>query len=308
MLKIVTGNKKYPPANVCIYCGSAQSLSDEHILPFGLAGDCLVLQKASCTACSKATGAAENRCLRHMWLPIRTQLGVPTRSKLRPSTMSLKRIRVDEYDRKNDRIVRYTKLSMNDIPVENYPVYYQAYKFPTPGLVASRINSEEIEFATWCKLDTSKTSNAILADREGFSLGPCNPDSFCKMLAKIAHAYTVAELGNDRFLPFLSGYCRGVNFDRLQFIGCVPGNDATEDSLHTIDLSTIQNGHMQFLVSDIRLFAFMNTPTYRVIVGSVEHSQYLAQNRIGSFEIKFEGEQLLRDAPIMESRAVGGWQ
>jgi hypothetical protein len=307
-LKIVTESRKYSPANICIYCGSTQSLNDEHILPFGLAGDCLILQKASCKKCAEATGSVETRCLRHMWLPIRTQLGAPTRSRLRPSAMSLKRIRVDEYDRVNDIIIRYTKLSMNNVPVENYPVFYQAYKFPEAGLFVGRYNSVDTEYATWCKMDISKARSAVGTDREGFSLGPCNPDSFCRMLAKIAHGFCVAEMGSDQIVPFLSGYSRGEQLDRLQYIGCVHNNDAAETYLHTVKLSTVLIDQTPVFVVDIRLFAFMRTPTYRVIVGNVINYSTSAQKNIILYEIEFNGQHLLRDAPIMESRAIGGWQ
>jgi len=32
-------------------------------------------------------------------------------------------------------------------------------------------------------------------DKDGFRIAPMNPDAYARMLAKIAHAYAVAELG-----------------------------------------------------------------------------------------------------------------
>jgi hypothetical protein len=51
------------PVGVCIYCGSGDNLTDEHVLPFGLGGN-LVLPKASRKRYAAITPAFEGRVQR----------------------------------------------------------------------------------------------------------------------------------------------------------------------------------------------------------------------------------------------------
>jgi len=64
---------------------NSNKLNDEHIIPFGLAGNAYVLKKASCTSCGSITGKVEQACLRRMLGPFRIRVGSPTRNpKERP--------------------------------------------------------------------------------------------------------------------------------------------------------------------------------------------------------------------------------
>jgi 5-methylcytosine-specific restriction endonuclease McrA len=47
-------NDKYSNVNRCIYCGTLENLTDEHIIPYGLGGRS-ILPKASCSECSNIT-------------------------------------------------------------------------------------------------------------------------------------------------------------------------------------------------------------------------------------------------------------
>ena len=147
-----------------------------------------MLPKASCSTCQFETQKFETECLRQFWWPFRTKIGAPSRNNEFPSNFSLKRIRVDEYDPVNDIIVRQTQLSMDDLSPEEFPLYYHALKFPKPGVLAGRVTSENVEYRIWAKIDESEFKRANHSESEGFRLGPGKPESFCRMLAKIAHA------------------------------------------------------------------------------------------------------------------------
>jgi hypothetical protein len=55
-IEIVTPPKRYAPIRHCIYCGAySKHLSKEHIIPFGLTEDSLILPKASCLSCRDIT-------------------------------------------------------------------------------------------------------------------------------------------------------------------------------------------------------------------------------------------------------------
>ena len=64
----------------CIYCGRADSLSDEHIFPYGLNGPSW-LKDASCLGCATETSRVEGRVLRGALRAIRAALGIRSRSK-----------------------------------------------------------------------------------------------------------------------------------------------------------------------------------------------------------------------------------
>src|SRR5689334_18494616 len=69
---------RYQPVGRCIYCGTGDDLTDEHVIAFGLKGH-LLLPKASCRKCARITGWVEQQCLRHMLGPFRRRLNFPTR-------------------------------------------------------------------------------------------------------------------------------------------------------------------------------------------------------------------------------------
>src|SRR5205814_3072492 len=70
---------QWPIIGECIYCGSTDDLTNEHIVPFGLSGT-VGLVKASCKSCAAATSAIEGRLLRGHWRAYRKLLGLKTRS------------------------------------------------------------------------------------------------------------------------------------------------------------------------------------------------------------------------------------
>jgi hypothetical protein len=116
--------KIYPAVGACIYCGSRElTLSNEHIIPFGLAGD-LILPKASCRRCATITGEVERQCLREMLGDFRSTTRLPTRRpKKRPRTIKVRHrdahgVDIDEH-----------------IPTEKYPVIALWYQLPPPGVL-----------------------------------------------------------------------------------------------------------------------------------------------------------------------------
>src|SRR5438094_687329 len=52
-----------PPLNKCIYCGSKDNLSDEHVIPFFLYGQ-WILPLASCDNCATITSRCETSVAR----------------------------------------------------------------------------------------------------------------------------------------------------------------------------------------------------------------------------------------------------
>jgi hypothetical protein len=91
----------YAPVDRCIYCGSkgspSERLSKEHIVPYGLAGNWMILPQASCELCRRITGEVERFCQREMLGAARIRMKLPTRHpKARDSTLPLDLIRTDD--------------------------------------------------------------------------------------------------------------------------------------------------------------------------------------------------------------------
>jgi hypothetical protein len=64
------------PVAKCIYCGSSDlPLTDEHVVPLGLAGRA-VLPNSSCKDCAAVTGGIEQKLLRGAFWPLRRKFGL----------------------------------------------------------------------------------------------------------------------------------------------------------------------------------------------------------------------------------------
>ncbi len=308
LLTIANEPRSYPSPKLCIYCGSVSgALSDEHILAHGLAGDSLIFKNASCPKCAKATESFETVCLRHLWWPFRTKIGAPNSGKQTPETFSLKRMKVTSYDKGRDEIT-YDQLGMEDLTPEEYPLFFQTFDFPEPGIIANRVSSENVEYRIWCKIDDSEFKKSKAREGEGFRLGPGKPEAVCKILAKIAHGYAVAEIGFGNFEPLLAEYICGRQLDRLQFIGGLGFKPKLTTALHKLSLKQQTMNGVNYVVVDIRLFACIETPSYRVIVGKLDLTPHnRVQIKPRNFRVEICGNLPFPYAKALGGIAQGGW-
>ncbi len=77
-MDITIPTQKYPSVGKCIYCGSADNLSTEHIIPFGLWGR-LELPNASCEKCREITQKFETQVQQQFLGGFRARTKVPLR-------------------------------------------------------------------------------------------------------------------------------------------------------------------------------------------------------------------------------------
>jgi hypothetical protein len=91
---------------------------------------------------------------------------------------------------------------------------------------------------------------------------------FFRMLAKIAHAFAVAEIGLASFQPFLLPIIlREETENSVQYIGGIPATEPAAEGLHDLAFA-LQLGPTQDIVAvRLRLLACLETPTYFVAVG-----------------------------------------
>lgn len=185
------------PVDTCIYCrgdGGTDGLSREHIVPYGLGGT-FVLPAASCSTCADITKRFEQACLRQMFGAVRAQLNYPTRRKHeRPNRFSALRIRSEV----EERIT---------VAIGQHPTIMMFFVLDPPGLLRGQIGLKQFTYnATWaCDL----TGLAAERTKDIGSELPVVTQyvdlfSFCRMLAKIAHGFAVAQFGIDGFYSFLT--------------------------------------------------------------------------------------------------------
>lgn len=275
-------SRTYQPVKICIYCRrtrhsiSRRRLGLEHIIPQGLGGT-LLLPEASCQKCEVATNHAEQFCQKQMLGAFRYQQGLPSKKpKDRPATLRANKL--------VNGIWRPT-----EIPVADYPVNLILPLLPLPEIMRphplrkTRIHQffnfppERVWTEAFENVSVYTRKNTIYAElQSGDLIGPTgitDTDRFARMLAKIAHAYAVAELGMDGFTPLLVPAIHGVPaFPIHHLVGGLldVGSPATDQ--HQLRLVSEEFHGRKFWVVYVRLFANLGWPEY-ICVSGLEKGQ-----------------------------------
>lgn len=253
----------------CIYCGrrdyadgATRKLGDEHVIPFGLNGD-ILLTDASCQACERITGHVETITLSHHLIGPRRLMGLQSRT--RPAKQP-KTLPVFAIEPNGDRKV--------EIEVDDFPTALFMLPLATPPIL-SLVAGRPVEiprfppFVHWFRYD-----GALLREKYGvahWATQRLDMRYFCRMLAKIGHAFAVFELGIDGFTPILTDIIRDPDRSARTAIGFVGGlhpAPPAAPSLHQLSVGRAQIKDGQtFVVVRIRLFAQFGAPVYSVVVG-----------------------------------------
>ena len=125
--------KIYPVYGECIYCGSKEHLTDEHIIPFGLSGT-LVLPKSSCQDCNKITSRFERDVLRGEMRSVRIYRALSSRRKHKTAPPRYPLIIV------RDGVEMEVELDRDD-----YPILLPFLEFPPPRLISGEPSKEGID-------------------------------------------------------------------------------------------------------------------------------------------------------------------
>ena len=244
----------------CIYCGSTDNLTDEHIVPHGLAGP-WQLSSASCGECNKITSAFEGEVLRGFFHLVRTKLGLPTyHPRKRPQAFEF-------------LLTKDGRESATTIPVADCPTLFMMPQFRKPGCI-TKSPQGDIPLITSMSLHGSGLER--VKDRyniDEISYNATLSTSFAKLLAKTAYGMTVAQYGLEAIdeayvLPSILGQKHDVG----RWVGCEESYRSPaelppkERFLHRIDMSVRENE----VGARVRLFANFQTPEYLVIVGRLK--------------------------------------
>ena len=257
--------RQYASAGQCIYCGVAEGLSDEHIIPFAMGGR-WIIPNASCSNCAKATARFEGVCMRSCLGPFRMYFDFPSRRKGdRPSKIPLKVKFSPDQD-----------WQLFEVERDEYPFLIGLPIFDMPELLGGPLRTGRRDAATrqiWIRSPSFgeglEKHLAHLTRKYGFqSIFPeaeVRVPEFVLMLAKIAHSYAVAEVGLHNLIPYLSEIIR--NEDTSEVVSLVGGKSESEPrtgNLHDVSLISDTN---QLVVVRIRLLAHFEGVTYFVVAG-----------------------------------------
>lgn len=245
----------------CIYCGSAEGLSTEHVVPYGLGGT-WTLGDASCVECSKITGRFEQGVLRQMMGVVRVATGMPTRRPAeRPARFDLL------VEREGARVMESVTVS-DHLVLLPFPIFPPPRGKPRPqgvpdlqlrGRVTLRFGSDDHHLAS--RYENSSVEVTIRY----------TPSDFARMLAKIAYGYSVLQFGLSAIdEPTIVPVILGRNADIGRWVGT---DDKEDPSLSANDLHQIRTELVgENITAAVRLFASSPSPTYQVIVGRASGS------------------------------------
>lgn len=269
-IEIVTPPKRYDSVGRCIYCFcGTKKLTNEHIIAHGLAGDSLVLPKSSCIECAEKTRDWETACLRHLWWPFRTRIGAPTSGKQDPKSFTIRQMHVAALH--EDRsIASYERRGEISVDPMEFPLMFITYKFPPPGVLVGRPSHEVVNYEVAACVNREEFKKFSPGDKDGMYIAPLNPNAYARMLAKIAHAYAVAELGESAFKPVLRRFIRGKQKGPSSYwVGGELNLPAAEPHLHDIRWRVTPSNVGVLVIVELRLFAFFGGPRYHVVVGTL---------------------------------------
>jgi len=251
----------YDPVGHCIYCGSVEDLSDEHIVPYGLNSPCR-LPAASCRRCRRITGRFEGKVLRGpMWL---------VRAKLR-----FRSRRREQYPTTGELIVVRGKVEEAiELPLEEYPLLLHFPVFAPPTSISGEAEVQGIQIRGIATIgfgqDPEEVKRRLGADDIKVTQN-YEYVAFARMVAKIAFSMAAA-IGSldllDRPSPVLPAIL-GERRDIGHWVGTY--TDPLEAVPRLLHLITVyRDEDRRLLMGKVKLFADSPSPTYGVVLGKLK--------------------------------------
>lgn len=254
--------RTYSPFDSCIYCGSTDQLSDEHIIPFGLGGT-LVLPKSSCAQCATVTSKFEMAVLRREFQSLRVLEALQSRSKLEKAPKAFP-LTIKKRGKEKEILLH----------VKNHPIFIHFPRFNPPGMLTGRPQGPGVQInaldSVAFGMDPVKVLRRLGA--EAFIHHQrSDPNSFARMLAKIALGYAAAE--DTLVLIEEPSPLRKVILGEETEIGNWVGNFLEPNIGRTKELHHLilrEDKLSGYLIAEVQLFSNSETPNYLVVVGKLK--------------------------------------
>lgn len=294
------GGIVYPAVNKCVYCGSNEALTNEHIVPFGLHGD-LLLPQASCQSCQKITSGLERFVLKDMLGMIRT------RHKYRSSNRRKKRKHATA-----TISVHESYGSIRDIKLEHheFPIYTWTLPiFGPPGLTWQE--PYHLLTANDRLVTVTSVDDVVACLEKGGGTRPVSMPTnvyhavlFQRFIAKVAHSFACAVIGLEKFEPILQDFIiRGFEKPRI-FIGGELKRPPIDYNVFEIGLGTMQTYRgKKWIVVRFRLLSYLGAPVYTAVVGEcVDHDIFALDYAAYAKPIKFTTTKTYHPSSVASRR------
>ena len=250
----------------CIYCGATDSLSKEHIVPYGFNGTRALL-RASCPDCASITSSFEREILRVTWGAVRAILNIKSRRKKNRHTLLPMKM-----ERNGEAFIQ-------DVPIDDYipllPVLYvglpgylrdgRRYQVGDGSRNATIVGKAVIKSDAHVD-ELLKRYNATKINIE-YSISPVD---FGRLLAKIAYCLAVDTFGLDGIVDtYVLPAILGQSNDIWHFVGCdyqypyVNHVPQKRDAFIWVDLDIIKGD----ILVRLRLLPQSDSPVYVIVVG-----------------------------------------
>jgi hypothetical protein len=246
----------------CIYCGATSELSDEHVIPFALAGN-IILPDSSCRTCAKITSGFERRVLRGFMFNARVAGNYPTRRpKDRPKSLSL-------------QVESNGEFKQVELTPEEHPGLLFLPLLEPPSIFTGRTASIGVTVSGYETLYFGKDpvnvakglDVKVIQTSENWDVS-----SFARLLAKIAYSYVVTAYGllpRDQIpvLPLILGSADDASF----WLGSADFKLAVEarNPTHALAYAWIpdpNDAKKELLVVRIKLFVPSGATGYEIVV------------------------------------------
>ena len=262
--------RNLPESRECIYCGRADNLTREHVVPRGMKGT-VTLPKGSCTSCAKVIKAFETMCMRHTLILPRIKYGLHNHPKERQVSFP----------------VIFTDWSGNEtvrqVPIEDFPLLWTMPIYEYPGILLNK-KPEETRFgiiraiedkASFQKLLKLPGVKSVKAESSKVSTW-----TFARWIAKIGYCYAVARFGLEKVKssPLVDMILNGSQYPNyciggLNNLNLILSSDFTLEpptneifKVCLLDLKTFDSG-ISFTAVYIRLLPMLSGATYIAVVG-----------------------------------------
>lgn len=249
---------RYDPVNACIYCGSLEDLTDEHVIPYSLSGN-ILLPKASCKSCAEITHKFERTVARRVYGNFRIHNQVRTRRpKSRPT-----------------HLVIGTNTGNKDIPISEHHGTAFVCKFRRALALKGvdfDLNDNSSHWLPVAISDHKALEN--LGKHRGWDrkvTASFHPLELAKTIAKIGYSYAIGEFGCRSFYPLVTDLILGKSENFSYFVGGdweLPPPQVDSDNHLGIELQF--SGGKLWVVPSVRLFSPAGTPKYHVAVGYID--------------------------------------
>lgn len=268
--------KEYPSFGECIYCGALATeveLTDEHIIPYSLGGDAVIL-RGSCKTCAAETARIENELGRKVYWDLRTHAKIRTRRpKERPTELPF-----------TVSIAGSERLTKT-VPIEDHPYFTPIPVWGLPGLLTGALPTTEFQhYKAHVFYWLPEHIREVLGLQSGesaeipFPEFRINHHRFARAIAKIAYCQTVAQEGLHSFRRLVMPELILGRYSCVpHFVGCEiddPPPPSETKTRHTIQTNKyVYRGDLCLIVARVRLFANSGVeehgpPIYEVVVGA----------------------------------------